>query len=137
MEYIENNLTYEDYVALRTSVGWWNLGEQQTREGVGNSAYTITATDNGQAVGMGRVIGDGLYFLIADVVVRPEYQGRGIGSQIMDKLLAYAEEQTPVGGRVSVQLLSDVGKEGFYIKKGFRQLPHEYCGSGMRKVIKK
>ena len=137
MEYIENNLTYEDYVALRTSVGWWSLGEEQTRKGIGNSAYAITVTDNGQTVGMGRMIGDGLYFLIADVVVRPEYQGRGIGSQIMDKLIAYAEQQTPVGGRVSVQLLADVGKEEFYIKKGFRQLPHEYCGAGMRKVIKK
>ena len=83
------------------------------------------------------MIGDGLYFLIVDVVVRPEYQGRGIGSQIMDKLIAYAEQQTPIGGRVSVQLLADVGKEEFYIKKGFRQLPHEYCGAGMRKVIKK
>ena len=117
MEYIENNLTYEDYVALRTSVGWWSLGEEQTRKGISNSTYTITVTDNGQTIGMGRMIGDGLYFLIVDVVVRPEYQGRGIGSQIMDKLIAYAEQQTPIGGRVSVQLLADVGKEEFYIKK--------------------
>lgn len=137
MEFIENNLTYEDYVALRTSVGWWSLGEEQTRKGISNSTYSITVTDNGQAIGMGRMIGDGLYFLIVDVVVRPEYQGKGIGSQIMDKLIAYAEQQTPVGGRASVQLLADVGKEEFYIKKGFRQLPHEYCGPGMRKVIKK
>ena len=137
MEFIENNLAYEDYAALRTSVGWWNLGEEQTRKGISNSTYTITVTDNGQTIGMGRMIGDGLYFLIVDVVVRPEYQGRGIGSQIMDKLIAYAEQQTPVGGRVSVQLLADVGKEEFYMKKGFRQLPHEYCGAGMRKVIKK
>ena len=137
MEYIENNLTYEDYVALRASVDWNIFDEGQTRKCVSNSTYTITAVDDGQTIGMARMIGDGMYFLIADVVVRPEYQGKGIGSQIMDRMIAYVEEQTPKGGRSSVTLLSVSGKEEFYAKKGFKLLPHEFCGPGMRKVIKK
>ena len=137
MEYRENSLTYEDYIALRASVDWNIFDEGQTRTCVSNSTYTVTAVDDGQVVGMARMIGDGMYFLIVDVVVRPEYQGKGIGSQIMDRMIAYVEAQTPEGGRSSVTLLSVSGKEAFYMKKGFKLLPHEFCGAGMRKVIKK
>ena len=59
-----------------------------------------------------------MYFLIVDVVVRPEYQGKGIGSQIMDRLIGYVDSQTPVGGRSSVQLIAEKGKEEFYIQCG-------------------
>ena len=136
MDYIENNLTYEDYVALRMSVDWCNFNEEQTRKSVSNSLYTITVMDDNRAIAMGRMIGDGMYFLIVDIVVRPEYQGKGIGSQIMDRLIGYVDSQTPVGGRSSVQLIAEKGKEEFYIKKGFKLIPHEFCGSGMRKVIR-
>lgn len=86
---------------------------------------------------MGRLIGDGIYYLIADVVVRPGFQGKGIGNRIVDMLLTYVDVNTPVGGRSSVQLIAERGKEEFYIKKGFKLIPHEFCGSGMRKIIKK
>lgn len=36
-----------------------------------------------------------------------------------------------------VELIAEKGKEDFYLKKGFKLIPHEYCGSGMRKVIRK
>lgn len=137
MEYRENGLTYEEYIALRDSVGWYNLAEEQVSKSIKNSIYDIVVEDNGQAIAMGRLIGDGIYFLIADIVVKPEYQGKGVGSKIIDKLLTYVDTNTPIGGRSSVQLIAEKGKEEFYIKKGFKLIPHEFCGSGMRKIIKK
>ena len=153
MRYIENQLTYEDYCALRASVEWLNFSEEQTRKALCNSLYTITVQEDSRVdvagetlaetasetrtIAMGRLVGDGLYYLIVDVVVHPKYQGRGIGSSIMDKLLGFVEAETPVGGRSSVQLIAEKGKEEFYIKKGFKLIPHEYCGSGMRKVVRK
>ena len=137
MEYRENGLTYEEYIALRDSVGWYNLAEEQVSKSIKNSIYDIVVEDNGQAIAMGRVIGDGIYFLIADIVVKPEYQGKGVGSKVIDKLLSYVDTNTPIGGRSSVQLIAEKGKEEFYIKKGFKLIPHEFCGSGMRKIIKK
>ena len=56
---------------------------------------------------------------------------------IIDKLLTYVDTNTPIGGRSSVQLIAEKGKEELYIKKGFKLIPHEFCGSGMRKIIKK
>lgn len=137
MEYRENGLTYEEYIALRDSVGWYNLAEEQVSKSIKNSIYDIVVEDNGQAIAMGRLIGDGIYFLIADIVVKPEYQGKGVGSKVIDKLLSYVDTNTPIGGRSSVQLIAEKGKEELYIKKGFKLIPHEFCGSGMRKIIKK
>ena len=122
---------------LRSSVGWMNFSEEQQKKVIQSSAYTVTVDNQGQTIGMGRLIGDGMYYLIADVVVHPEYQGQGIGSQMIDMLLQYVSRETPIGGRSSVQLIAEKGKEAFYLKKGFKLIPHEYCGSGMRKVIRK
>lgn len=135
MEYYENRLLYEDYCELRKSVGWMNFPEVQTKKALERSFYTVTVFNQSKLIAMGRMLGDGIYCTIVDVVVRPEYQNQGIGSRIIDMLLEYAENQIPKGSRASVQLIAEKGKEAFYIKKGFKAIPHENCGAGMRKVI--
>lgn len=137
MEYKENLLSYEDYRTLRESVGWHLFSKNQMQQALDNSLYTIVAVENNQSVGMGRLIGDGMYFLIVDVVVHPVFQKCGIGTNIMNMLLKYVEKKTPAGGRSSVQLVAEKGKEPFYEKLGFKTIPNEFCGSGMRKVIHK
>lgn len=137
MDYKENNLCYEDYYRLRESVEWLNFSKEQTEKSLNNSLYTVTAVEDNHTVGMGRLIGDGTYFLIVDVVVQPAYQKMGIGSKIVDMIIEYVDRQTPIGGRSSIQLISEKGKETFYEKRGFKQIPHEFCGSGMRKIIRK
>lgn len=86
---------------------------------------------------MGRVLGDGMYDTIADVIVHPDFRHQNIGTTILTMLLAYIEEQTPVGGRTSIYLTAEPGKEPFYEALGFKRIPHEFCGSGMRKVFYK
>ena len=115
-EYRENELCYEDYRALRTLAGWETHSEEQTRRALAAALYDVTAVEDGRAVAMGRLVGDGLYDVIAGVVVAPEYQGRGIGKAVAEKLLAYAQSRLPPGGRTSVQLIAAEGKEGFYTK---------------------
>ncbi len=137
MEYRENCLKLDDYRSLRESVGWQNFSKEQAFSALGNSVYDITVVNDDTTIAMGRLIGDGLYYLIVDVVVRPEFQGKGIGSTIIDMLLEYVNSNLTEGSRASVQLISEKGKEDFYIKKGFKTIPHEYCGSGMRKVVRK
>ena len=93
--------------------------------------------DNENAIGMGRVVGDGIYFNIVDFVVRPEYQGKKIWTEIINSILNYIERNMYDGSRVSVQLLAEAGKEQFYIKQGFKLVPHQYCGPALRKIIYK
>lgn len=137
MEYIENMLEYEEYYRLRDSVGWLNFAEPQIRKALKNSFYTVTVVENNQTVGMGRLIGDGLYYTIVDIVVQPDYQHRGIGSSIIHRIVDYVDRETPEGGRSSIQLIAEKGKESFYEKLGFKTIPHEFCGSGMRRIIRR
>ena len=60
MEYKENILGYEDYCRLRESVGWLNFSKVQAEKSLNNSVYTVVALKDNQAVGMGRLIGDGM-----------------------------------------------------------------------------
>ena len=133
----ENQLNYETYYTLRESVEWNNWSKEQAKNALKNSYYTVVIYDKEKAIGMGRVVGDGIYFTIVDIVVRPEYQGRKIGTTIMNSILEYIEKNMCEGSRVSVQLLAEVGKEQFYIKQGFKLVPHEYCGPALRKIIYK
>ncbi|MCI8441515.1 MAG: GNAT family N-acetyltransferase [Provencibacterium sp.] len=111
------------------------MQQEQAAAALGRGLCTLAVLEGDTPVGMGRLIGDGLYDTIVDVVVRPEYQGQGIGRAIIGRLLAFAEKEMPPGGRVSVSLIAEKGKEPFYEKLGFRKIPHEHCGSGMRKVL--
>lgn len=54
---------------------------------------------------------------------------------MIDMLVNFVDKETPVGGRSSIQLIAVKGKEPFYEKKGFKIIPHEFCGPGMRKII--
>lgn len=135
MNYKENALCYDEYCRLRESVGWTNYPRTQTEKSLKSCAYTVVAEKDNQAVGMGRLIGDGMYYMIVDIVVQPAYQQMGIGSKILHMMIEYVDRETPVGGRSSIQLIAEKGNEAFYETRGFKTLPHEFCGSGMRKVI--
>jgi len=137
MEYKENVLCYEDYCNLRKRVGWLLFSKEQTENALSNSLYTVIAVDNSEVVGMGRLIGDGMYCMIADIVVCSSCQKKGIGTNIINMLIDFVGRNTPKGGRPSIQLISEKGKELFYEKMGFKRIPHDHCGSGMRKVIHK
>ena len=119
------------------SVGWINFSRTQTEKSLQNSLYTVAAEEDNQVVGMGRLIGDGMYYMIVDIVVQPAYQQMGIGSKILNMIIEYVDSATPGGGRSSIQLIAEKGKETFYESRGFKIIPHEFCGSGMRKVIRK
>ncbi len=106
MNYKENTLCYEEYCKLRESVGWINFSRTQTEKSLQNSLYTVAAEEDNQVVGMGRVIGDGMYYMIVDIVVQPAYQQMGIGSKLLNMIIEYVESATPEGGRCTMQFIS-------------------------------
>ena len=134
--YYETIPDLETYFELRKSVDWKNnFCLEQAQKAINGSTFFVLAKDGDNPVAMGRTVGDGMYYTIVDVVVRPEYQGKEIGSTIISKLLELIQKNAPEGARISVQLLAEKGKEEFYIKQGFKLCPHEFCGPALRKVI--
>lgn len=135
--YKGNQLTYEQYIALRESVGWRFFPKSQTMNALEKSRYSIVAFHNEKAIAMGRVIGDELYYTIVDLIVMPQYQGIGIGKKLLVHIMDYVKCDLPEGGQANVSLIAAKGKEEFYRKQGFMQLPNELSGAVMCKVIHK
>ena len=70
----------------------WNQGYRADADAlygaISASWYGLSAYDHDDLIGFGRVISDGvLYALICDLIVKPSYQGRGIGSRLLEKLI--------------------------------------------------
>jgi aralkylamine N-acetyltransferase len=81
------------------------------------NSYVVCSAFHGHAlIGFGRAISDGEYqSAIYDMVVSPEYQGRGVGKAIMNALM----DRLPQGKAL---IYAVPGKEEFYRKLGFRKL---------------
>lgn len=128
----ENFLTVKDFIKLRISAGWGELLEQQAQDALKNSLCTIAAMDLDQVIGMGRLVGDGACICyVQDLVVLPEYQGKGIGKSIMERLITYTKEHGIPETNMTLGLFAAKGKEEFYQKLGFVIRPNENRGSGM------
>ncbi|MDF2885773.1 MAG: family acetyltransferase [Lacrimispora sp.] len=132
----ENVLTVKDYQRLRTSVGWSVLPEQQIEMALKNSLITITVRDQEQVVGMCRLVGDGCYICyVQDLVILPEYQGRGIGKSMIERVVSYVNQQGFPGTNITLGLFSAMGKEEFYQKQGFHIRPSDNRGAGMEIIL--
>lgn len=134
---LTDKITVDEYNSMREAVGWYLAEATQTEESLRNSVYIITARENGRIVGMARLIGDGvLYFFLVDVIVHPEYQGKGIGRLLVENILEFIRSNRKTGQFFSVQLSAAKGKEGFYEKFGFQTRPNENTGCGMGLMFK-
>ncbi|WP_440988922.1 GNAT family N-acetyltransferase [Haloarchaeobius baliensis] len=112
--------TPERFVELRDAAGMSHRTLEAARAGVPNShhAVTVVAREDGTetVVGMGRVVGDGgTVFQLTDIVVHPDHQGRGLGTEITDALVTHLRETAPESAYVN--LMADV--DGFYERWGF------------------
>ncbi|BBM87870.1 GNAT family N-acetyltransferase [Candidatus Uabimicrobium amorphum] len=97
----------------KTDLGQRNPTELQ--QAFSQSSHVVLVYQDAQIVGGGRAISDGVYYSgIFDIAVLPEHQGKGLGREIMNRLLAKLNKQFIV-------LTTTVGKEEFYGKLGFRK----------------
>jgi ribosomal protein S18 acetylase RimI-like enzyme len=111
----------DEILALYRSAGWWHDGEDDPAQIPGiirGSLVFIVALNlkSGKAVGMGRAISDGVSdAYIQDLVVLPEYRGRGIGKAILRSILAACRER----GIGWIALIAEGGSGDFYRGLGF------------------
>ncbi|WLR44268.1 GNAT family N-acetyltransferase [Bacillus carboniphilus] len=99
------------------SVGWKkHTVEVIEKIFIASNVFAISSI-NGQVVGLGRAISDGVFnAAIYDVVVHKDFQGRGIGDKIMNSLL---EQLSDIS---CVHLISTTGNEHFYYKHAFKNV---------------
>jgi GNAT superfamily N-acetyltransferase len=123
-----DNINWNLVSELFQLVGWGYRSPDALAEAFRTSSYVRFAFKNEQLVGFGRTVDDGRYYaLIVDLVVSPEFQGRGIGSTILSELRDELENY------LFTTLTSAVGKETFYAKQGWEQQKTAYIWSRSEK----
>lgn len=128
----ENNDNVEEYNLLYDAVGWGAYDNEISKKALNGNIYSVSIYDKEKIIGYGRIIGDGIVFLyIHDVMVLPEYQSKGIGTLIMNKLLEYIEKIKIQNPDLRVYLGASKGKENFYKKFGFITRNEYGVGEGM------
>ena len=109
----------EDYRRLRVAAGLSAKSAEAAAAGLPNTLFAVFIEQNGRAVGMGRVIGDGgLFFQVVDIAVEPPHQGRGLGKAIVSAIVTHLKETAPAGAYVS--LIADGEAHRLYAQFGFK-----------------
>ena len=129
-------IPYENYdeseiLALYGAVGWtaYTGDPASLRSGFEHSLFTLAAYDGERLVGVIRTVGDGATIVyIQDILVLPEYQGRGVGSAL---IAAIMEKYRSV--RQLVLLTDDSDKtSAFYKKAGLTPVTDCGCRAFMK-----
>lgn len=108
----------DEYLELRRTCGALPRTREAARKGLAGGLFCITARTGGRLVGMGRVVGDGAcFFQIADIMVHPDHRRRGLGSRIMERIMAYISATADASAHIN--LFSSPGIVGLYKSFGF------------------
>jgi GNAT superfamily N-acetyltransferase len=127
-----NTISTENYNGLRESAGWGKIHPEQAAASIAGSAFVVSAVDGEKTVGVARLVWDGGYAaLLKDVIVLPEYQKSGIGTEMMNQLIRFIKSKIQLGYGIQIDLMSADGKECFYEKFGFVSRPRPNRGAGM------
>ena len=82
-----------------------------------NSRFKCFVYDAGKLIGAGRALADGVdCSYLCDIAVHPDYQGRGIGKEIVARLVTLSQNHK------KIILYAALGKEPFYRKLGFKRM---------------
>jgi ribosomal protein S18 acetylase RimI-like enzyme len=122
-----------EYRELRRRSGLTPRTREQAVAALSGSWFAchIVHEPTGQAVAMGRVLGDGgWYFHVVDMAVLPEHQRRGLGDAVLTELLRHVQENAPAGAYVN--LLADPPGRRLYARHGFIDTAPDSIGMALQ-----
>ena len=128
---INDVVSFEEIFPLYEAVGWTNYTSNPVmlQNALEHSLFILTARDEeGKLIGFLRAVGDGYSILyIQDIIVLPEYQRQGIGTQLLRQTLEYFNEVY----QIILTTDSEVKTIAFYEANEFTALSKYGCTSFM------
>lgn len=116
---VERLPTVREFCDLRRLVGLSPKTEEAAAAGLPNTRYAVVLEHAGEAIGMGRIIGDGgTAFQITDIAVLREHQGKGLGKRIVAALVGWLHANAPKSAYIS--LIADGPAKDLYAQYGFQ-----------------
>ena len=115
-----NELSAEEFIILWETVWGQAPTLEQIKLAMEHTLFRVSIFDDDKIIAMARMIGDmGLNYYIKDVIVRPEYQGKGIGRMLINELLEFVNSNGIRDTSIFVELCAMPDKIPFYKKFGF------------------
>lgn len=109
-----------DWDAMSTLYRIAPLGDKRAtwlRTAYSNSMFRLVAYDGDDIVAAGRAVADGVdCAYLCDIVVHPDRQGTGVGSELIERLVGLC------GSHRKIILYAVPGREPFYARFGFRRM---------------
>ncbi len=115
--YSQDGVDWEELSSLYLAAGMGNKAPADIETAFTNSMYKCFIYDSSRLIGVGRALADGFdAAYICDIAVHPEYQGQGIGKEIVLKLVEFSKDHR------KIILYAAPGKDTFYLKLGFKRM---------------
>ena len=112
---INEEVSAEKIASLREAVGW-NRMESELRNPLMISYIHIAAYEEDELIGYIDSISNGVTdAYIQDLMVHPKYQGKGIGTELMNQMIACIKEKHIY----MVSVIFEEERKSFYEKFGF------------------
>jgi GNAT superfamily N-acetyltransferase len=108
-----------EYRDLRRLSGLSEKTIEAAEHGLPATLFAVVIETQGEAIGMGRVIGDGgTAYQVVDIAVLPIHQGKGLGKRIVAALVDWLHSNAPKSAYVS--LIADGPAKDLYAQFGFK-----------------
>lgn len=107
----------DDYLRLRRAAGLSARSVAAAEAGLPHTVAGVVVKQGEHIVGMGRAVGDGLFYQVVDIAVDPEHQGQGLGKAIVGRLMDELRRLAPAEAYVS--LIADGRANELYAQFGF------------------
>ena len=109
------NVSANDLSDLREAVGWNRL-EKEYSDPRMTSYYHIAVYEENRMIGYIDSVSNGVTdAYIQDLTVHPAYQGKGVGTELMNKMIKYLKEQ----GIYMISVVFEKALRPFYERFGF------------------
>lgn len=115
--------SWEDLSSLYQATNFGFKSQERLKKVFENSQYVSFAYHDDELIGASRAFSDGGdCAVICDMAVLPEFQGKGIGSQLLKNVL------NSIGNQYHrIMLYATLGKESFYKQHGFHLMTSAMC----------
>ncbi len=115
--YFQDDIDWSELSKMYRQAPLGNKSAKELETSFSNSMYKCFILASGRIIGAGRALADGVdCSYICDVAILPEYQGRGLGGDIISYLVKVSQ------GHKKIILYSVPGYESFYKKYGFMRM---------------
>lgn len=116
-QYSQENINWTELAELYRLAPLGDKKPEDLETAFSNSMFKCFVFDSEKLIGVGRTLADGIdCSYICDVAILPDYQGLGLGKEIVSKLIDFSK------GHRKIILYANPGKESFYEKLGFRKM---------------